>query len=104
MSNPDVPAVPVEVVDKKWRVSREVPLALIVTLVSQLVLGIVFFTKLEGRVSSLETTLAERIKLGDRRYAETQDLKILLGRIDERTKAMTDSQKRVEDELRARSK
>lgn len=102
MSTPDTLAVPVEVVDKKWRISREVPLALIVTLVGQLALGIVFFTRLEGRVSTLETTVASRIQLGDQRYGETQELKVLMGRIDERTKAMSDSQKRVEDELRAR--
>lgn len=104
MSTPDVPAVPVEVVDKKWRVSREVPLALIVTLIGQIALGIIFFTKLEARVTALESTVAARIELGDQRYGETQDLKVLLGRIDERTKAMTDSQKRVEEELRARAK
>jgi hypothetical protein len=98
--------------EQRWHVTREIPIALVVTLglglVTQAAAALWWASSIENRIARLEdtdkridATIATRIKLSDERFERLNSERERVIRIEEQIKYIVDTIRRIDTKLDA---
>lgn len=86
--------------DDAWHLDKKVPIALIIVLIGQLVLGIWFASKMHADVTQHDRRIGALEQTDTRMSDEARRISEVLARLDERLQGQTAILRRVEDALR----